>query len=204
MKNSWLFTTSGSNTNRPCAKPFERLQRASNLPTPGVRFKLHVSSAPILLQRLPIYESYEASLAKDRCFPRSRCVFSSGSQVQEWFSNLWKNHDCSLHMGSKQMSMCQTLWTDRIHRIFHEKLWYLNQLQAQDALYGEMLYRSINNSKIFSTCTKLPNFMGRIQTAYVLCTRITLETTELRVIWSCVREGPMFFQRYRCVFSNRA
>ncbi len=44
--------------------------------------------------------------------------------------------------------------------------------------------------------------MGRIRTAYLLCTRITQETTALRVTSSEAREGPVFFQRSRGVFSS--
>ena len=39
-----------------------------------------------------------------------------------------------------------------------------------------------NNSKIYPKCTKTTDWMGQIWTAYFLCTRITLETTALRVI----------------------
>ena len=47
--------------------------------------------------------------------------------------------------------------------------------------YVQILYRSINNSKICPKCTKPPNSMGRIRTADLLCTHITLETAALRV-----------------------
>ena len=62
-------------------------------------------------------------------------------------------------------------------------------MNHQDVFYvGKILYRSTNNSKI---CPKLPkptDRMGRIWTAYLLCTRITLETTALRVMWEkCVQ-----------------
>ena len=43
----------------------------------------------------------------------------------------------------------------------------------------QILYRSISNSEIYSNCTRPPNSMGQIQTAYLLCTRITLETIAL-------------------------
>ena len=39
-----------------------------------------------------------------------------------------------------------------------------------------------NNSKIHPKLTKPIDRMGRIRTVYLLCTRITLETTALRVI----------------------
>ena len=42
--------------------------------------------------------------------------------------------------------------------------------------------------------------MGRIQTAYLLCTRITQETTALRVTLSFAREGRVVFQKSRYVF----
>ena len=43
-----------------------------------------------------------------------------------------------------------------------------------------------NNSKIYPKLTKPLDSMGRIRTAYLLCTRITLETTALRVMWENV------------------
>ena len=42
-------------------------------------------------------------------------------------------------------------------------------------------YSSINNSKINSKYVKPIDSMGQIWTAYFLCTRITLETTALRI-----------------------
>ena len=48
--------------------------------------------------------------------------------------------------------------------------------------YLQILYRSMNNFKIHPTLIKPIDRMGQIQTAYLLCTRITLETTALRVI----------------------
>ncbi len=47
----------------------------------------------------------------------------------------------------------------------------------------QILYSSINNTNICPKCTKPTDWMGRIRTASLLCTRITLETTALRVIW---------------------
>ena len=66
----------------------------------------------------------------------------------------------------------------------------------------QIMYRSINNLKIHPKLTKPTDRMGQIQTAYLLCTRITLETTALRVMFSFAREGPVFFQRSRCVFPS--
>ena len=47
----------------------------------------------------------------------------------------------------------------------------------------QILYGSINNSKICAKCVQAMDSMGRIWTAYLLCTRITLETTAIRVIY---------------------
>ncbi len=44
----------------------------------------------------------------------------------------------------------------------------------------QILYSSINNSKIDSKYAKPTDSMGQIWTAYLLCARITLETTGLR------------------------
>ena len=59
-------------------------------------------------------------------------------------------------------------------------------MNPQDVFYVgkcvQILYRSINNSKIHPKLTKPTDRMGQIQTAYILCTRITLETTALRII----------------------
>ena len=78
-----------------------------------------------------------------------------------------------------------SLWTIRI-------LWILKTHYMKET-YVQMLCRSINNSKVSLTCINSPNSMGRIQTAYFLCTHITLETSDIRVIWSFVCEGPVFF-----------
>ena len=48
------------------------------------------------------------------------------------------------------------------------------------------------------------DFMGRIRTAYLLCTRITLETILYESYESEAREGPVFFHRSGCVFSSVA
>ena len=59
-------------------------------------------------------------------------------------------------------------------------------MNPQDAFYVgkkvQILYSSINNSKIHPKLAKPTDRMGRIRTAYLLCTRITLETTALQVI----------------------
>ena len=64
----------------------------------------------------------------------------------------------------------------------------------------QSLYSSINNSKIYPKLIKPIDRMGRIRTAYLLCTRITLETTALRVIWELRSRRTGVFQRSRCVF----
>ena len=46
----------------------------------------------------------------------------------------------------------------------------------------QILYSSIPNSKIHPKCTKPIDWMGWIQTACLLCIRITLEITALRVM----------------------
>ena len=55
----------------------------------------------------------------------------------------------------------------------------------------QILYSSINNSKICPKLTKPLDSMGRIRTAYLLCTRITLEITALRVIWTKPVDGSV-------------
>ena len=69
----------------------------------------------------------------------------------------------------------------------------------------QIMYSSINNSKIHPKLTKPPDRMGRIWTVYLLCARITLETTALRVIWTaclpCTRitlETTALRVTYRC------
>ncbi len=47
--------------------------------------------------------------------------------------------------------------------------------------YVQVLYSLTNNSKIHPKLTNPPNRMGRIWTVYLLCTRVTLETTALQV-----------------------
>ncbi len=60
-------------------------------------------------------------------------------------------------------------------------------MNPQDAFYAgkkyvQTLHSSINNQKINPKCTKPTDRMGQIWTVYLLCTRITLETTALRII----------------------
>ncbi len=89
----------------------------------------------------------------------------------------------------KNTFMDQTLWTDRTRLLFYEHLWYFDYMNPQDVFYVgkkvQIMYRSINNSKICPKLTKPIDRMDRIWTAYLLCTRITLETTALRV--KCVQ-----------------
>ena len=58
-------------------------------------------------------------------------------------------------------------------------------MNPQDVFYVgkcvQIMYSSINNSKIYPKLTKPIDWMSWIQTAYRLFTRITLETTALRV-----------------------
>ena len=68
--------------------------------------------------------------------------------------------------------------------------------------YVQIMYRSINNAKIDLKCTTPPNSMGRIRTAYLLYTRITLETTALWFIWKRSSRRTGVFHGSRCVFSN--
>ena len=59
-------------------------------------------------------------------------------------------------------------------------------MNPQDAFYVgkcvQIMYSSINNSKICAKCVQAMDCMGRIWTAYLICTRITLETTALRIM----------------------
>ena len=59
-------------------------------------------------------------------------------------------------------------------------------MNPQDVFYVgkwvQILYSSTNISKTPLKYTKATNWMGWIRTAYLLCTRITLETTALRAI----------------------
>ena len=59
----------------------------------------------------------------------------------------------------------------------------------------QILYCSTNNSKIHLKWAQATDSMGRIQTAYLLCTRITLETTALRVTYKILnqRRPQIFF-----------
>ena len=88
--------------------------------------------------------------------------------------------------------------------------WILKTYSMQEK-YVQILYSSINNSKICSKLTKPIDWMGRIRTAYILCTHITLETTALRVKASLAKDrcfsrspGVCFrvFLRFQEGFSN--
>ena len=63
---------------------------------------------------------------------------------------------------------------------------HFDQMNPQDAFHVEpcvqIMYSSINKSKICPKWAQATDSMGQIRTAYLLCTRITLETTALRVI----------------------
>ena len=58
-------------------------------------------------------------------------------------------------------------------------------MNPQDMFYvGKIGTGSVPLNKYFKTLPKvdqIPDCMGRIRTVYLLCTRITLETTALRV-----------------------
>ena len=45
--------------------------------------------------------------------------------------------------------------------------------------YVQIMYRSMNNSKIHPKLAKPIDRMGRIRTVYLICTRITREATAL-------------------------
>ncbi len=89
--------------------------------------------------------------------------------------------------GSKKSYMSQNLCLGSTRLIFYENSLYFNQTNPRNVFYVEklvqILHRSINNSKIYLKYTKTTDWMGRIRTVYLLCTRITLETTALRVTW---------------------
>ena len=89
-----------------------------------------------------------------------------------------KPFDCFV-LGSYFMKI-NNIWTKWIVKTY--SMW---------EKYLHILYHSINKSKIYPKCTKPPNSIGRIRTAYLLCIRNTLETAALRIIWSFSREGPM-------------
>ena len=65
--------------------------------------------------------------------------------------------------------------------------------------YAQILYNSI--SKICPKWAQATDSMGRIQTAHLLCTRITPETTALRIIWKLrSRRTGVFPEVQVCVF----
>ena len=73
--------------------------------------------------------------------------------------------------------------------------------------YVQIMYSSINNSKIYLKLAKPIDSMGQIWTAYLLCTRITLETTALRVMYGAQRSLFFFvvvcFLFFSFVFFNK-
>ena len=136
----------------------------------------------------------------------SRSVFSSGSQVPRGFFKFMKHdHNCPPCLGPKDYCMCQTLngpysahifevqvcvleWFSGFKRVFqlYEKLVIVHHVWVQ---HQSSMCQTLWTA---STCIKPPNSRGQIQTACLLCTHITSETTDLRVIWSFAREGPVF------------
>ena len=86
-------------------------------------------------------------------FYNSQYVFPNALMSQKRFSFFLKNRDVSPRLGPKHRS-----WTKRI------------------------MYRSINMSKRkYSKCALVMNSICWIQPAYLPCTRITLEITDLRI-----------------------
>ncbi len=70
-------------------------------------------------------------------------------------------------------------------------------MNPQDVFYVrqkcvQILCSSINNPKIHLKCIKPIDRMGQIWTAYLLCTRITLETTDLRVMYSSINSSKIY------------
>ena len=138
-------------------------------------------------------------------FHRSKYAFSDVSEVPGGFFKFMKNRDFSPHMGPKQSTWTKPFdysvlcsYFMKINDILTK--WILKTYSMLEKCV-QIMYSSINNSKIHPKCTKPPNSMGRIRTASLLCTRITLETTALRVTWK-LRSRQVFFQRSRCVLSS--
>ena len=117
----------------------------------------------------------EVQVCVSECFSGPRRVF-----------RFVKNRDFSPRLGPKKSSMSQTFeqtvlgsYFTKIYDILTK--WILKTHSMWETCV-QILYRSINNSKIDLKYTKPIDWMGRIRTAYLLCTRITLETTALRVM----------------------
>ena len=143
-------------------------------------------AAPVLLWRSPLYESCD-SFAREGpvFFQRSKCVFSSVSQVPRGFFKFMKNHDFSPHLGPKKRSWAKPFERTVLGSYFMKindilTKWILKTCSMWEKCV-QITYRSINNSKIYAKWAQATDSMGRIQAAYLLCTRITLETTALRV-----------------------
>ncbi len=130
-------------------------------------------------------------------FQRSRCVFSSVSRVLGGFfkfmkimifHNVWvqKNRPWAKPFGWTVLGS----YFMKINDILTK--WMLKTYSMWEKCV-QIMYSSINKSKICIKWAQATDSMGRIRTAYFLCTRITLETTALRVAWSFAREGPVFF-----------
>ena len=79
---------------------------------------------------------------------------------------------CTLHvqLSYKNQPRPLILWSD------------LDGISPLHPYYSRDYRATSHNSKIYPKCAKPIDQMGQIWTAYLLCTRITLETTALRVI----------------------
>ena len=88
-------------------------------------------------------------------FHGSRCVFSSVSGVTGGFSKFMKNHDCSPRMSQKNRSWAKPF----DHTVLGSYFMKINDILTKWILktyfmcenYLQILYRSINNSKIHPT-----------------------------------------------------
>ncbi len=95
-----------------------------------------------------------------------------------------KNQDFFTTYGSKKIAHEHTVLNSYVMNI-NDILtkWILNMYSMQEKCVP-VLYSSINNSKNHAKCTKPIDWTGQIRTVCLLCTRITLETTALRVKWA--------------------
>ena len=114
-----------------------------------------------------------ASLAKDRCFSRGLGVcFRVFLTSQESFSNSWKIVIFHHVWVQKNRSWAKPFDRSVLGSYFMKindilTKWILKTYSMWEK-YVQIMYRSINNSKIYPKCTKTTDWMGRIRTAYPL------------------------------------
>ena len=121
-------------------------------------------------------------------FPEVQVCVSEGFWGLRRVFQISENHDLSSRMGQKIVHALNPLTAPYSAPILWKLMIFWPNESSRRILCRkkcvQIMYSSINNSKIHPNLTKPTDRMGWIWTAYLLCIRSTLETTVLRSISS--------------------